>query len=341
MFYRGINYDVGTAFRAGELSRVDFDERAVEKEITIIREELKCDSIRISGFDIDRLETAARLALDHGLQVWFSPAHIDATQADAFEYLGRCAQAAERLRKKNENIIFVLGCEYSLFLKGFIRGTTIYDRLANMFSPVGILMNILGLRNGVYRKLNRFLRETVTNVRELFAGKLTYASGTWEKIDWSLFDIVSIDHYRASYNVATYAEELAAYYRFDKPVAVTEFGCCAYKGADEKGGTGWAITEKHDGAMTIKDGYIRDETVQANYLIELLDIFKKENLYAAFVFTFINPAYKHDDDPKRDLDMASYGIVKPVAGGADSYEGLPWVPKKAFYELSQYYAKLT
>jgi hypothetical protein len=36
MLLRGINYDIGTPFRKGELSRPDFDELVVKKEIAIL-----------------------------------------------------------------------------------------------------------------------------------------------------------------------------------------------------------------------------------------------------------------------------------------------------------------
>jgi Glycoside Hydrolase Family 113 len=210
-----------------------------------------------------------------------------------------------------------------------------------MFNPFGLILNTLGLRNRIYYKLNLFLKNVVAKVRENFQGKITYASGTWEKVNWDLFDFIGIDHYRASYNKSIYVKQLTNYYKFNKPVAILEFGCCAYKGADDKGGAGWTITEIINGKPTIKGNYLRDESVQANYIIDLLNIFKNEKVYAAFVFTFINPIYKHSTDPKFDLDMASYGIVKPVNYESDSaYKGLGWTPKKAFYSLSDFYKKL-
>ncbi|HTK20833.1 MAG TPA: hypothetical protein VL442_15020, partial [Mucilaginibacter sp.] len=204
MFLRGINYDVGTPFRKDELSRPEFDEAAVKKEMEIIKNDLHCNAVRISGYDIRRLSKAAALALEQGLQVYFSPAYIDATTDQALEYLTNCSIAAEKLRSNYNDIVFVVGCEYSLFLKGFIKGDTIYQRMETMFSPLGIILNILGLRNSVYKKLNKFLKEAGIRIRSHFKGQLTYASGTWENIDWSIFDIVGIDHYRASYNKAFY-----------------------------------------------------------------------------------------------------------------------------------------
>jgi hypothetical protein len=120
-----------------------------------------------------------------------------------------------------------------------------------------------------------------------------------------------------------------------------EFGCCAYKGAEEKGPTGWAITETVDGKRVIKGEYIRDESVQAKYITDLLDIFKQEKLLGVFVFTFSNPMYRNNDDPKLDLDMASYGIVKPIDNAEEAYKGLPWVPKEAFTKLADYYRNLS
>ena len=139
------------------------------------------------------------------------------------------------------------------------------------------------------KNLNRFL-EATTKIRIHFKGQLTYASGTWEKIDWGLFDVIGMDHYRASYNKSFYVKQLQGYYKFNKPVAVLEFGCCAYQGADDKGPMGWAITELVNGKRVIKGHHIRDENVQADYITELLDILKREELFGAFVFTFINPA---------------------------------------------------
>jgi len=52
MFLRGINYDVGTEFVKGHLSRPDFDETIVRKEIEIIKNKLNYDAVRISGYEL-------------------------------------------------------------------------------------------------------------------------------------------------------------------------------------------------------------------------------------------------------------------------------------------------
>ncbi|HTI59932.1 glycoside hydrolase family 113 [Mucilaginibacter sp.] len=337
---RGINYDIGTFYRKDELSRPDFDESVIKKELEIIKNELYCDAVKITGHDTYRLSKASEFALQLGLQVWLTPSHIDATPADAAQHLVECAIAAENLRLIYGNIIFVSGFEYSIFLKGFMKGESIYERLEKMFSPVGLVFNLLGLRAGIYRKLNIYLRETTQQIRTYFKGQVTYASGTWEKINWDLFDLIGLDHYRAAYNRAFYNKQLEAYYKFNKPVVVMEFGCCAYMGAEDKGPMGWAVTEMVGERRIVKDGVVRDESVQANYITQTLDQLKQENVHAAFVFTFINPMYKHDTNPRFDLDLASFGIVKPVDEPEEGYKSLKWQPKEAFDSLALYYRQM-
>jgi len=79
--------------------------------------------------------------------------------------------------------------------------------------------------------------------------------------------------------------------------------------------------------------------VQSKYLLELLNIFENEKVFAAFIFTFNSSNYVYDDNPKYDLDMASYGIVRSMPGNKNGYyKSLPWMPKLAFFELAKYYA---
>ena len=117
-----------------------------------------------------------------------------------------------------------------------------------------------------------------------------------------------------------------------------EFGCCTYKGAEDKGGMGWAIVDWKKDRPILKGDYTRDEAVQANYLLELLAIFDGEDVFAAFVFTFVTYNYIYNDDPRYDLDMASYGIVRSM-GNKGYYKNLPWLPKKAFFEIGEYYGR--
>jgi hypothetical protein len=88
-----------------------------------------------------------------------------------------------------------------------------------------------------------------------------------------------------------------------------------------------------------EDGdYVRDEEAQARYLHELLDVFDAEGVDSAFVYTFANDDGPHRGDPREDLDLASYGIVKVLEDRrGDTYPDMAWEPKVAFTALAEHY----
>ena len=94
---KGMTYDTGFVGRAGN-SREGFDPHLVRRELAIIRDDLHCNAVQITGGDPERLELAARHAAELGLEVWFSPYPIDLTIAEILTLFADCAQRAERLR---------------------------------------------------------------------------------------------------------------------------------------------------------------------------------------------------------------------------------------------------
>jgi hypothetical protein len=185
------------------------------------------------------------------------------------------------------------------------------------------------------------LRDIVRAARETFAGPLTYAAGPWETVDWDLFDLVSVDAYRDAGNAARYRDELHAYRRFGKPVAVTEFGCCTYRGAASRGGMGWMIADEKSDPPVIPGTYERDEQEQVRHLHDMLAIYEAEDIDSAFWHTFAGfEAPRHHSDPHRDLDLASYGAVAVLdhARGT-TYPDMTWEPKQVFGALAAAYAR--
>jgi hypothetical protein len=84
--------------------------------------------------------------------------------------------------------------------------------------------------------------------------------------------------------------------------------------------------------------YIRDEAEQAQYLREVLDVCAAEGVDGTFVFTLAAYNLPHRDDPRTDLDMGSYGVVKILEGRhGDTYPDLAWEPKLAFAALAEIY----
>lgn len=341
MQHRGINYDVGTKRLSGGLTRESFLLEDVKFEMEIIRNALHCNAVRISGLDVQRIVLASEIALKLGMTVWFSPSLQYANQTDTLNYISRAAEAAEKLRLQYGQVIFVAGCELTLFTEGFIPGETGEQRIKNLFSPMSILKNKIGLKRKYNIRLDRFLKRAVTEVRAHYRGQISYASGTWEKPDWDRFDIIGIDYYRSIYNKSSYRHDLKKYTKSRRPVAIMEFGCCTYRGAADKGAMGWAIVDWTKAKPELKGSFIRDEEEQAGYLIELLDISQAEDIFAVFVFTFMTGNYIYNDNHQFDLDMASYGIVKVISDRSIGFEKkMPWIPKLAFYGLGNYYSSL-
>ncbi len=305
---RGINYDTGT-LPGDHFTRKTFDPDAVRAEMAVIARELHCDAVRVSGRDPERLGTAARLAADAGLEVWFSPFPVDTSPEEALALFADCARRAEEVRLTGAEVVFVTGCEVSAFCGGFLPGATYTDRLRAMVTADLEWWTSLG---PVQERLNDFFTQAVETVRTHFNGRVTYAAGPWEGIDWSPFDLVSIDAYRTGADGDSFRTHLREFFAHGKPVAITEYGTCAYRGASDLGGMAW---------QPPKDA-VRDEDEQVRYLTELLDLFEQEGVDTALWFSFAN----YDKQGERDL--ASYGVVRML-------DELRWEPKKVFHTMAE------
>ncbi|GAA4060261.1 hypothetical protein [Actinomadura miaoliensis] len=307
---RGINYDTGT-FPGRLLTRKAFDPEQVRRDMTAIAGDLHCDAVRISGRDTERLSIAARHAADAGLEVWFSPFPADLPPRQILPFFADCAQRAEALRQDGAEVVLVTGCELSAFAHGFLPGDTYLDRLHAMATADLQWWTSLG---PVPERLNAFLAQAASTVRAHFGGRITYASGPWEPVDWDPFDLVGIDAYRTAQNADVFRTHLREFFSHGKPVAITEYGTCAYRGAGDLGGMAWQPPP----------GAVPDEEEQVRYLNELLDIFEEEGVDTALWFSFAN------FDKPRDRDIASYGVVRML-------DETHWEPKKVFHAMSARY----
>lgn len=330
----GITYDTGFT-SAGTTTREPFDPAVVDHETQIIRAELCCDAVRITGSDRDRLETAAQYAADAGLEIWYSPFTNGLTQTELLDFLADSAGRAERLRRAGAEITFLTGSEISLFTGGFLPGGTAAERLAD---PQRLRAALPGLP----ARINAFLGHAVPAVRAEFGGRIGYASLPLEGVDWAPFDVVATDAvYPDARTAGQLADGLRALTAHGKPAAVTEFGCTTYRGAADSGGRGDSVIEWDDRARPVRftTPVVRDEEEQARCLCALLGEFDRSAIDAAFVNTFARYDLTHNDaDDDRDFDKASFGIVKVLDGGRTgaAYPGLPWEPKAAFHAIASY-----
>lgn len=337
---KGITYDTGF-LTAGGSTHEPFIPRVVQREMRVIRDDLHCNAVRITGGDVDRVEIAANCAAAAGLEVWLSPFTNDLTADALLALLADCAERAERLRQSGAEVVLLTGSELGLFTIGFLPGATLNARLALLTAPERLREAIPAAR----ARVNDFLGQAAALVRERFGGRISYASLPFEGVDWTPFDIIATDAgYRSLEVAGRYREGIRALVAqgsaLGKPVAITEFGCTTHQGAANLGGRGDSIIEWGDDGkpVRLKGEYIRDENEQAAYLRELLAIFDAEGVDAAFVNTFVRYDLPHRSDPREDFDMASFGVVKILEDRhGHTYPDMPWEPKAAFTTLADYY----
>jgi hypothetical protein len=121
------------------------------------------------------------------------------------------------------------------------------------------------------------------------------------------------------------------------------FGAATYRGAGDRGARGLEIVDydKATGVPVRLNGEcVRDEEGQARHLLELLEIFEAGGVDSTFVFTFALHGHLHrpGGDPREDLDLASYGIVKVLEDRhGEAYPDMAWEPKAAFRMLADYH----
>jgi hypothetical protein len=351
---RGVCYDVGRVMW-GEDWRPEFSIEEARRELGIISGDLNCNVVRLCGQDLDRVTAAGEAALEQGLEVWLSPELWDRSPRETLEYVAEAAERAESLhRRRPGRVVLSIGSELTLFMDGIVEGHTVFERLEHpaFWDTV---------RSGAHNApLNAFLGAASERARRVFHGRLTYASVPLESVDWKPFDIVSTDLYRDQrLRDGLFEEILGRYFAYARPVAITEFGCCTYRGAAAAGGRGFAIVDyPQDGKVPphLNGAYVRDEAEQARELEEVLAVFDRAGVDAAFVMTFVAPLSPTSDDPRFDLDLASYSLVRSYgsrlgafgrrypdapwerARSGVTYPDLPWEPKLAFHAVADQYA---
>ncbi|NGO14344.1 abortive phage infection protein [Streptomyces sp. HC44] len=331
--HRGVVYTLG----AGETPGTAWSERRMRRDIRVIRDELHADSVEVTGDGVERLNATASEVAERGLHVWLQPTLGDVPEKEILDHLAESGRHGERLRRQGAQVTLAVGCEFWLFVPGIVPGEDVLERIENLEKGNFDLAK-------VQKRLARFTAKAAAVGRSVFRGKLSYAAAqdeTFENVDWGLFDIVGIDYYSYFRKRADYVRELRTFLRWGKPLAITEFGTCTFKGAPEAGGMGWNVVDHTKEPPEIKGDLVRSERTQAAYLTDLLDVFESMNLHAAMAFEFITADAPHrPDNPRYDLDMASYAIVKPIKDRPDDpASGWHWEPKQAFHAVARHYGR--
>ncbi|WP_406203026.1 abortive phage infection protein [Streptomyces sp. NBC_01017] len=331
--HRGVVYTVG----AGETPGTAWSAARMRGDVRVIRDDLHADTIDVTGDGVERLTATAAEAAERGLHVWLQPTLGDVPEREILDGIAECGRFAELLRRQGASVDFSVGCEFWLFVPGIIPGATVLERVDNLRKG-----NVDMAR--MQRRLARFTAKAADVGRSVFHGRLSYAAAQdeeFEPVDWNLFDVVGIDYYSFFPQPADYVCELRRHLRWGKPLAITEFGTCAYVGAPETAGMGWDIVDYTKEPNEIKGDPVRSERTQAAYLVELLEVFESMGLYAAMAFEFVTADAPHrPDNPRYDLDLASYGITKAIKDRPDDpSSNWHWEPKEAFHAVARQYGR--
>jgi hypothetical protein len=242
-------------------------------------------------------------------------------------------------------IVFCLGGELSLFMRGIVSGRSVAERMTNLISQAKAGSTA---HTGL---LNDFLGRASERVRQVFGGPLSYASLAGERVDWAPFDFVGVDHYRDVRIKDQYADMLQPFFGSGKPVVVTEVGMRGYRGADDSGTIGFGVVDYRSQVLhqlpllgrlvrtRLNGEYVRDEPLQARELTEVLGILGSTGVDGVFVSSFVEPLHPFSEDPRHDLDMSALSLVKSyTAGRGSTYPDMPWEPKQAFAAVARHFA---
>ncbi|MFJ6573664.1 abortive phage infection protein [Streptomyces sp. NPDC091292] len=327
--HRGVGYEVGD----GESPATGWNAPRMRRDLRAIRNDLHATSVSVFGDGVERLAATATEAAERGLHVWLQPRLADVPPRQILDHLAETGRHAERLRRQGAAVHLSVGCEFVLFVPGIVPGDNAVERIRNLlsgnFDPERMM-----------RRLTDFIARSAKVGRSVFKGPMTYGAAQDDEVDWRLFDLVSVNYYAYHPRRADHVKELNAYRRWGKPVVVAEFGSCTFVGAPEQGGMGWDVVDYDKDPPEIKGGLVRSERVQAAYLTDVLDVFESMGLYAALVYDFVTPDAPHRAEPRHDLDMASYSIVKTIpARPGEPASAWHWEPKQSFHALARCYER--
>lgn len=319
--FRGVTYGVNS----GESPGTGWSAPRMRADLRAIRERLHANTIALMGDGVERLSASATEAAEHGLTVFLQPRLGDLPESEILEHLAETGRVAERLRRDGARVHLSVGCEFWLFVPGIVPGEHALERVQNLlagnFDPAHM-----------ERELRRFIALAAKTGRRVFKGPLTYGAAHEDQVDWSLFDLVSVNYYGYHARRSGYRKDLKPYQKFGKPVVAQEFGSCTFVGAPQEGGMGWYAVDYAKDPPEVRADVVRSERVQAEHVALMYDVFAELGFYAATVYDFVSPDSPHDPDtPKYDYDAASYSIVKVLKDGDDWH----WEPKQAFHTLAR------
>lgn len=317
MRFKGINYNAGIDYsQCNEGQEINIQEFL--NDLKWIKK-MNCNSIRLYGSYNKKLLIYSKLALKKKFIVWASPRYIGKTREETLKLLLHFSRKLEKLRKE-ENLFLVIGNEFSIDMKGLVPGNTQLQRARNYAkAKKGMLVSIF--------------KDFMPKIRKVFKGKITYAALPTEEIDYGIFDYIGINYYWHFLNMVGYTNNLIELSeKYKKKIIITEFGTCGYRFASLLNGAAFYPVQElrmHEKPF-LKRLIIPDEKEQVRCLKRCFRSFEKANVEGTFIFDYAEKWKIYDKD-KRNMDLASFGIMKAYKNGTVK-------PKAAFHYIKKHYA---
>lgn len=263
---KGVCYQVGVRQWAGGFPSISEEEM---RECLSVILELNCNALRIYGNIDENILKCAEIAVELGFKViGLSPRYIDCTRKETLARFAKFAKESAYLTKRSPNILMIVGNELTLDSREWVDLPT-YNERANKPDE----------RRKNPERINDFLSDLIACIPTDFAGKITYARGSWEKVEWNdpRFDIVSSnEYYWHEQSEENYLSILRTLRQFGRPLYMTEFGAATFEGAFGIGGTGSGQAQ----------GKKYSQDAQATYINQYLTWFDRANVDGCFLYHF-------------------------------------------------------
>ena len=293
-------------------------EDQMKEHLFVIKNELGCNGIRITG-DIDEISyKCAEMAIDLGYEcIVLSPFWINYTPEDTVSRMVYFSKDAEKLREKHDGVLLNLVEEPSTTPRGILDDSPSWKVRTGMIPQK--------YKDPRWHKRYQKFLEDLIDASKHFNGKrlIGFGSWEWETAEWRDLDIeiVGDSHYWYpnygdwSNPNNSYITHMNSVRVFGKPYYITEWGSCTYKGAWERGADAWRD------AMSMSAPYNEEE--QVNAIERYAQMFNNANkVDAIFLFEF----WTNQSFPYAPL---MYEIIKPEHSNS-------WSRKKAFHMYKSY-----
>jgi len=316
---KGVN--IGVECSCGFFPPVE--EESLLESLTVARNDLGCNGVRLTSDKNDRLLSAVQIAKDLRFRsIMCSPRYVGSDLQATIDLISPFAEELESMR--DDSVILNIGNELSIDAHGLIPGET-YDERVAWFNNNWNEYTSPKQQD----KLNTWLRSIIKPVRAKFGGKITYSAQGGEEVRWSElgFDAVSKNDYYSTYwdKPEDYVTRISNLCALGKPTYNTEWGYFTFEGSQKFGGAGWAYINNpgvpfYHGTTPVK----YSQEAQAEAIDECMRLLNRTRLEGIYLYVLI------ENPPEGDIGSASLLRFNDQTGSVER--------KRAFYKYKSYMA---